>query len=87
MQNEKVVNPVTQYLRFEKGMTLKGWATINKLSYGMTSHVVNGGMYSELIVQKLRDQGLYSKLPRLVREKIEDKEHERLNAKPGKAQQ
>lgn len=74
---DKITNPLTKYLRSERGMTLKGWATINGFSYGMTSHVVNGGRYDAIIVKALREQELYEKLPQGIRRLIEKDERVR----------
>ncbi len=75
--NKKIVNPLTAYLYFEKGMTLEGWCRVNGLSYGMMNHVINGGLYNAGIVPALREQGLYEKLPVAVRRLIEADEIKR----------
>lgn len=74
---ERTYNPLTAFLRSERGMTLKGWASINGFSYGMTNHVVNGGHFDAVIVPALREQGLYEKLPLAIRKLIEADEQKR----------
>ena len=74
MQKKEIItNPFTIHLR-SIGMTLTGWANVNNFPPGMTSQVVNAGIYQPLIIKELREQEKYSLLPKLVRDKIEAKE-------------
>jgi len=80
---EIATNPLTIYWRDKEGKTLTGWARVNSESAKMVNHVVNAGYFAPKIVKKLREQGYYRRLPRIVREKIEEKELKISNRRSG----